>query len=125
MLPDWQEAYNVVKCHPKVSEEALSAVQVRLTAETGELERLRLRVKKLAEKLLGARADVNLQTLLRDASREQLDAKVAELKDLQSHLEMRIEELTSLNEKQISLAAEMALLRTQNANKTSNFVELR
>lgn len=52
-----------------------------------------------------------LQESLREASQEQLDADVAELKGAQLHLEMREEESSTLHDQRTKLTTELARLR--------------
>lgn len=85
-LASQQEAYNAVRFQLTECKEALHAVRAMLTAATSELERLFLTVEGFKKKLMATKADGALQAMLPDASRGQMDAKVAELNKVQSCL---------------------------------------
>lgn len=84
-----------------------------------------LKAKESRRELTIARADVVLRASLRGASREQLNAKVAELKRVQSHLKVTKDNLITLYDEQTMITTEMLRFRTQNANKASKSAELR
>lgn len=87
---------DALKCRLREIEEASSQARVERTVAHSELEKLRFRARKVEAELSIARADVSLQTTLREESREQLEAIAAELKKMQSRLDMSEDELATM-----------------------------
>lgn len=69
-------------------------------------------------------SNVALQALLPEATREQLEAKVAKLKAKKSHWEIKNDEPTTLYGDRTIRAVELARLHTLKENKTSEFSKL-
>lgn len=88
-----QRAHNAPKCLLKIKIEGLCLARVELTAVHSKLKELRIKPKEIDMKLSIAQMDVSLQTTWRDESCEQLSARVAELKEVRSRLEVRKVEL--------------------------------
>lgn len=84
---------------------------------TSKLKTIHFRAEKVEEELLNAQADVSLQTILREDARKQFDAKVAELEEVLSPLEMRKYELITIHDAQKKAATKLEQLRTRTAIK--------
>lgn len=111
--------YDVMRRRLQERDEALMKVREKLIVVFSGLESLRCNAKDLEEMLSVPRTDMALQPLLREASRKQLDAKLMELKEVQSEFELRNEELITLFEQQTRATAELTQLFMQNVNETA------
>lgn len=83
-----------------------------LSVVIGELKSLRCNVSNEEKMLAVAQADVGLQSLLREKSCKQLEAKIAELKVVQSQLELGDSELITLCSRQAKKTADLTQLQT-------------
>lgn len=119
-----QKQLGALKYQLRNKESTLTQTRAELVVATRKLKALRLRAKKVEKKLLIAQTDVLLLTTTQKKVREQLDAKVAELEELQSRLDMREAELIPMHDTQTKVAAEPEPLRPQTANNTSESVEV-
>lgn len=79
---DRQKTRDAVKNQKEESKETLLSARARLTTATSKLRSVGLKVDVYKKEATDARVDVALQTLLREGSREQLNAKVAEFKEM-------------------------------------------
>lgn len=98
---------------------ALPEARNEFSAVFSDLESLRCSVGNLKKELSIARADIAVQSSLREESLEQLDTKLVELKEVPSQSERRNEELAALNEQQSKFTVVLAMLRMQSANNTA------
>lgn len=71
--------------------------------------------KESKKKLSIAWVDVSFQTALLEKAREQLEVKVAELKEMQSRQEMRKDDLITTYEAQTKVATKLEQMRTKTA----------
>lgn len=69
--------------------------------------------------------DVSLQTTLKVEACEQLDAKIVELRKMQSPLQKKVDELITRHDAQTKVAVELEQLCTSTAHKTFESVEVR
>lgn len=91
-----QKAHDALKDQLKKKEKTMRQIRAEPSVATSELEKLHLRAKKAEGELSIARADVLLQTMMWKEAQEQLDLKVAKLKEVQLRLKMREDELFTL-----------------------------
>lgn len=90
-----------------------------------ELKFLRCNAKNLKEKILVAGADVAVLFSLRKELLVQVDAKLINLKKMQSQQKLRAEELIKLYVQQMKTSAKFAQLRMQNAKITAKTTKLK
>lgn len=89
VVEDRLGAYDAVGCQLKKRDNVLYKAHVMLTTAVSGLERLHGNAKDFDLQLLAFRADAALQSLLCEESRQQLDARSAELKKLQPQLQLK------------------------------------
>lgn len=96
VLTGWSGKLHATRCQLQEKDKALRKVREKLSAAIDKLESLRCNAKDAKKELSATRADVAIQRLLREESREQPDAELANLKEVQSQLELRKGELVTL-----------------------------
>lgn len=102
-----QKAVDALENQLRDKEGTLRQVRARLMFVISETETLRHRREKAEKKLSIAQTGESLRTTLKEEDREQLDAKVAELKEVQSRQEMRVDELITMHDAQTKVASEL------------------
>lgn len=117
-------AYGAIRRQLHKRIEALREAREELTAAISEVKRLCLNAMIFDEDLSVSRADVALQSSLLEENSKQLQAKLVKFNEAQSQLELKGVELITLYDQQAKTTAELTWLRTQNAIKTAETVEL-
>lgn len=99
-------------------------MRAKLTVATSESETLHPGVAKFKKELLMAQTNVSLPTTMREETREQLDANVGELEEVQSRLKMKECEFITGHNGHKKKAAEAEQLLRQTASRTFDSVGL-
>lgn len=107
-----QEAYSLAWCQMKENEEALHGVCPKVSVAKSNLKRLQFMTNKIIEHSLVVCVNVTLRASLRDATQEQLNARVAKIKAVRLQLQKGAGRLISLFDGHTKLASKQERLRT-------------